>query len=547
MIKQIFYTSLFLIASMLCTAQEIEPKWLKLFGGHGSDEIYSAAMDNAGNLYITGYFQDEITFDNVTLKSFGTSDIFLAKFDSDGRLLWAKNAGGNYSENLIIPEFAKKIKIDKDGNIIIAGCFMWQAFFDSISLIGKGYMDIFVAKFNTAGKLIWVKSFGGKEHDFFYDMDILGDQIFITGILTGPELQKSASISTISEDGNPSSSRTFIAGLDRNGELLWWKRDTLQAQKNLIKAFDNKLYYAKGLYSRNLHGENPQARSVDTNIAIQKISPTGSIEWNKSIASETNRIIEAFDVSSDGSLILIGKNQRKKDLMATSTRDNLSAKYFYCSINPTMDLTLKEIHSGTSSETPTFNKNTKSSVKDKHIQSFTISYDSEININDAFRTKLLFARTEALDGLNDLQPISYKIRTITQLNNEDVLIAGNCISTDNTIGGRISNQQSMNIFIARSKISEFANKTEYANIKDLDESITLSPNPANYYCNIFSESSLIADYLEIINPEGKIMQTYSQFSLPGKIYFKDFSSETYVIKLRIGNTTIHKKLIITKD
>lgn len=542
MLKPILCSSLFILVSMLCSAQDIEPKWLKYFGGQGSDEIYSSAMDNAGNLYITGYFQDEITFDNCTLKSLGSSDIFLAKFDSDGRLLWAKQAGGTYSENLIISEFAKKIKIDNQGNIIIAGCFMWQAFFDSTSLRGRGYMDIFVAKYSASGNVIWAKGYGGKEHDFFNDMDILGDQIFITGIVTGPELQKPDSQPIISE---PISSNTFIAGLDSNGEMLWWKRDTVQAQKTLIKVFDNKLFYAKGYYLKKPTFDNTSNMSA-ANFSIQKLSTIGTIDWEKSFISDSNKEIEAFEVMSDGTLILIGKQSLKKDITVACLTNNLKTNNFFCKIDSKSKLSLIEINNSNSTETNLSLKASKSSESTMN-QTYSLSYDSETTITDGFRLKLQFGKANLLTTNNYLPNNTNKIKSAIQLNENDVLIAGNCISKLNQHNNRNSDRTSLNIFIARCKISDLSNVLENEQFDDIETNIFISPNPAIDYCDIYSKDYSKVDNLEVINTEGKIIQTHYQFELPGKIYFNGLSSDTYLIKLSIGNTTIHKKLIISKD
>lgn len=546
MLKPILYSSIFILASMLCSAQDIEPKWLKYFGGQGSDEIYSSAMDNAGNLYITGYFQDEITFDNCTLKSLGSSDIFLAKFDSDGRLLWAKQAGGTYSENLIIAEFAKKIKIDNQGNIIIAGCFMWQAFFDSTSLRGRGYMDIFVSKYDASGKVIWVKAYGGNEHDFFYDMDVLDDQIFITGILTGLELQKPTSQPTISENSNLSSSSTFIAGLDRNGEILWWKRDTLQAQKTLIKAFDNMLYYARGYYLKKPTLDNTYNMNA-ANFSIQKISAMGTIDWEKNYISDTNKEIEAFDVMSDGALIMIGKQMPEKNITITSPTNYLKTNSFFCKIDSKSDLTLTEFNNQNTNETSSSLKTSQPSESLMQNQTFSLSYDSDVSIKDGFRTKLQFDKANLLTTNNYLPNKTNKIKSAIQLNEKDALITGNCISKLNQHSNRNSDRTSLNIFIGRCKISEFSNISEDPKSGDIEANIFISPNPAIDYCDVYSENYSKVDNLEVINTEGKIIQTHNQFKLPGKIYFNGLSSDTYLIKLSIGNTTIHKKLIISKD
>ena len=63
--------------------------WAKSMGAAGSDEGRSIAVDGAGNVYTTGYFQGTIDFDpdtvtSYTLTSAGSRDIFVSKLDASG-------------------------------------------------------------------------------------------------------------------------------------------------------------------------------------------------------------------------------------------------------------------------------------------------------------------------------------------------------------------------------------------------------------------------------------------------------------------------------
>jgi photosystem II stability/assembly factor-like uncharacterized protein len=72
--------------------------------------------DNSGNSYVAGIFSSsKITFGNYMLPNFGGSDIFIAKFNSHSKVLWAKNIGGRGDEKLI------DLEINGDGLISISG------------------------------------------------------------------------------------------------------------------------------------------------------------------------------------------------------------------------------------------------------------------------------------------------------------------------------------------------------------------------------------------------------------------------------------------
>lgn len=68
--------------------------WAKGAGGGSNDEAYSLSSDPSGNIYLAGYFTQPSNFGSVKLTSAGISDMFLVKYDPDGNVLWAKSAGG---------------------------------------------------------------------------------------------------------------------------------------------------------------------------------------------------------------------------------------------------------------------------------------------------------------------------------------------------------------------------------------------------------------------------------------------------------------------
>ena len=80
------------IAKYSSTGQAI---WAKSFGGEGG-EIASGETDPSGNVYLAGMFLSKtIATEKVTLTNNGLMNAFIAKFDNDGKLIWAKSAGGN--------------------------------------------------------------------------------------------------------------------------------------------------------------------------------------------------------------------------------------------------------------------------------------------------------------------------------------------------------------------------------------------------------------------------------------------------------------------
>src|SRR5690606_33842167 len=81
--------------------------------------------------------------------------MFLTKYDSSGNVLWARTAGGS------LPDNGSALVCDENMNVYVLGVFnSSQMFFGSTVVSNRGFYDVFLAKYNAAGDLIWVKSAG---------------------------------------------------------------------------------------------------------------------------------------------------------------------------------------------------------------------------------------------------------------------------------------------------------------------------------------------------------------------------------------------------
>jgi len=103
---------------------------------------HSLESDEFGNIYITGWFMDSLVYDNLTVQSNGSYDIFVIKIDGDGNLIWCLTAGNNHSYG----DYSRSIARDGNGNLYITGRFYSTLFFGDSSVSSYGSADVFVAK-----------------------------------------------------------------------------------------------------------------------------------------------------------------------------------------------------------------------------------------------------------------------------------------------------------------------------------------------------------------------------------------------------------------
>ena len=81
-------------ALLLCYDARGQVRWSRQMGGPGRDAATAVAADSAGNLYVVGSFQGTARFGAAVLTSTGADDVFLAKYDSLGTLRWVQQGSG---------------------------------------------------------------------------------------------------------------------------------------------------------------------------------------------------------------------------------------------------------------------------------------------------------------------------------------------------------------------------------------------------------------------------------------------------------------------
>jgi hypothetical protein len=92
----------------LASAQQINPVWINQIGGPEWDIARTICINNKGDLLITGAFSDSITINGEKYISEGLTDVFTAKFTSDGEFLGAMTIGGEDAEYPMFSAFEEK-------------------------------------------------------------------------------------------------------------------------------------------------------------------------------------------------------------------------------------------------------------------------------------------------------------------------------------------------------------------------------------------------------------------------------------------------------
>jgi hypothetical protein len=118
-------------------------QWLLKAGGSSADKGNSIISRN-NKFLITGIFSGTISFNDTSLTTEGTKDIFIACYNTSGKCLWAEKAG--ISSGSFAVGNGNSISFDNENNIYTGGEFTGTASFGGSNLIPKGSFDMFLCK-----------------------------------------------------------------------------------------------------------------------------------------------------------------------------------------------------------------------------------------------------------------------------------------------------------------------------------------------------------------------------------------------------------------
>ena len=134
-------------------------------------------LDGSGNVYISGTFNGTAIFGNKTITS-TRDDGFVAAYDNNLNINWLNKMGGPGNDA------ALGIVSDPESNIFVTGVFTGNSDFSGSNLTSEGNTDIFLAKYDAAGRLLWTERAGGGGADSAFSVCVdRNDIASITGFI----------------------------------------------------------------------------------------------------------------------------------------------------------------------------------------------------------------------------------------------------------------------------------------------------------------------------------------------------------------------------
>jgi hypothetical protein len=151
-----------------------------VFGGTGNEFGGDVGTDAAGNVYLTGYFENTVNFGGGALVSAGSQDIILAKYDANLVHVWSKRLGSTGSD------IAYSLSVNPTGEVQVTGAFNNTVDFGGGGRVSGGGSDVFLARYSSAGTHLWSHSYPGASNATGYSLSVDGTgRIFMAGTFAG--------------------------------------------------------------------------------------------------------------------------------------------------------------------------------------------------------------------------------------------------------------------------------------------------------------------------------------------------------------------------
>jgi|GEM_PF-5006431 len=155
------------------------------------DNSHSIIANPDGSFLVVGVFDEAVTLsagepDELTLSANTKGDTYIAKYASDGSLLWATVAGGDYDP---------RVAVAADNSFYLAGGFAGDEIFGlgeanetTVSYdpqVIEYPMAGYLAKYDSQGTLQWVEASKSNRHALHQGVDVAGNFVYVTGFFDG--------------------------------------------------------------------------------------------------------------------------------------------------------------------------------------------------------------------------------------------------------------------------------------------------------------------------------------------------------------------------
>ena len=244
--------------------------WSRQFGSNGEEDVQWSAIDNAGNVYITGSTTGVLSGNN-----FGKEDIFIVKYNPLGEMEWKKQFGTDSTD------IAKGLYADNKGYIYVTGVTGGK-----LGQSSFGKTDCFIMKIDNKGNHLFTSQFGTSDDDWSYAITGGSDSdIYVCGTTWGDLSGKSKGFI----DG-------FTGHFTDKGDLIRYNQFGSEGfDIAMILNVDNE----KNIYIGGSTSGNFGCQQIgEGDSFLLKMTEKGDILWNNQFGTKNHDGVRSIDFNS---------------------------------------------------------------------------------------------------------------------------------------------------------------------------------------------------------------------------------------------------------
>lgn len=272
--------------------------WLRSGGGAGYDFGHSIGVDKAGNCYFTGSFIGNCVFAGATVTNTRGGHALLAKLTPAGELAWLRVPHGPGSS------VGGHLAVDADGNSVVAGSAAAVETFGDITLTNKGGRDVCAVKYDASGKALWAFKGDGSTNAMFASVALDGHgEVCLSGMFQGA-LRLGGK--TVESHG---ANDLLVAKLDANGRLRWFRtgggKGIDYALCIAADAAGNS--YATGEFTGAAEIAGNSVTGVGTrDLYVAKFDDAGALRWLRTGGGDRGSLAYCVTLDRRGSIFISG-------------------------------------------------------------------------------------------------------------------------------------------------------------------------------------------------------------------------------------------------
>lgn len=265
--------------------------WLRQLGSTGYDAAFAIALDSSGSAYIAGPAGGALS---GSLDSFagGTTDSFLAKYDTAGNRIWVHLLGTTHDD------YATGVSVDGTGNPFVSGSTDGQLPGSAEANVGN--RDAFVARYNSSGTIQWVHQLGSNMYDTGAALatDSAGNS-YVTGITDGRIVG--------SPTANAGGFDVYVARYNANGQRAWVQQFGSASDEHGSGVAVDRAgnVYVSGDTNGTLPGSQ-EANAGGSDAYVAKFDSHGSRQWTHQIGSAGIDLSTAVATDKTGLVYSVG-------------------------------------------------------------------------------------------------------------------------------------------------------------------------------------------------------------------------------------------------